>query len=131
MEVFWQGAAAVLLAVILGATLRKNGGETGVVLSVAVCCMVACGALWYLKPVIAFVRQLQDLGQLDNEMLRILLKAVGVGMVGEIAAVICADAGNGALGKGIQMLTTSTILWLSLPLLTSLLELIQSILGEI
>ena len=131
MEVFWQGAAAVLVAVVLGLTLNRHGKEMNILLTISVCCMVACGAMWYLKPVIRFLRQLQDIGQLDNQMLQILLKAVGIGLVGEIAALICSDAGNGALGKTIQLLTSSTILWLSLPLLTTLLDLVQEILGGI
>ncbi len=131
MELYWKGAAAVLLAVVLGLALTKQGKETGILLTLTVCCMVACAAMVYLQPVIDFVRQLQNLAQLDNEMLKILLKAVGVGLIGEIASLICMDAGNGALGKSLQLLTTAVILWLSLPLLTAVLELIQEILGEI
>ncbi len=131
MERYWQAAAGVLLAVILGLVLGKQGKETGLLLTIAVCCMTACAAVSYLKPVLDFVQQLQQIGQLDGEILQILLKVVGIGLVGEIASLICTDAGNGALGKTLQLLTTSVILWLSLPLLTLLLELIQQILGEL
>lgn len=121
----------MLLTVILGLTLGSQRKETGVVLTIFACCLVATAALSYLTPVVDFVQQLQDIGGLDSEMLKILLKAVGIGLVGEIAALICADSGNGALGKSLQLLTSAVILWLSLPLLTGLLELIQQILGEI
>lgn len=121
----------MLLTVILGLALGSQKKETGLLLTIAACCMVASITLSYLRPVIDFVRQLQDMGQLDNEMLSILLKAVGIGLIGELASLICSDAGNGALGKTLQLLTSSVILWLSLPLLTGLLELIQEILGEI
>lgn len=131
MELYWQGAAAVLLAVILGLALGKQGKETGLLLTLAVCCMVACVAIAYLEPVIDFVRELRDIGQLDDEMLQILLKAVGIGLIGEISSLICTDAGNAALGKALQLLTAAAILWLSLPLLTGLLELVQEILGEV
>jgi len=131
MELFWKGIGAVLMTVVLGLALSKNGKETGLLLSLAVCCMVACAAMAYLQPVIDFLRQLQNLGQLDNGMLGILLKAVGIALIGEIAALICADAGNAALGKTLQLLTSSVILWLSLPLMTQLLELIQEMLGEL
>ena len=131
MELFWQGAAAVLLTVILGLALGSQKKETGILLTIAACCMVASIALSYLKPVIDFVQQLQDMGKLDREMLGILLKAVGIGLIGELASLICSDAGNGALGKTLQLLTSAVILWLSLPLLTGLLELIQEILGEV
>lgn len=131
MGLYWQGAAVVLLTVVLGLALGNQRKETGVLLSIAACCLVATAAMHYLKPVIEFVQQLQDLGQLDNEMLEILLKVVGIGMIGEIAALICSDSGNGALGKTLHLLTSAVILWLSLPLLTGLLELIQDILGEV
>lgn len=131
MTHFWQGSAAVLLTIILGLALGKQGKEAGLLLTLAVCCMVGVLALTYLQPVIEFVRQLQATAMLDSGMLEILLKAVGIGLVGEIAGLICADTGNSALGKSLQMLSAAVILWLSLPLLTELLELVQQILGEV
>lgn len=131
MELYWQGAAAVLLTVILGLSLGSQKKEMGLLLTIAACCLVATAAISYLRPVITFVQELQTLGQLDDGMLEILLKAVGIGLIGEIASLICTDAGNGALGKTLQLLTSAVVLWLSLPLLNSLLELIQEILGEV
>lgn len=128
---FWQGAAAVLLTVILGLALGKQGKEVGLLLTLAVCCMVGMLAMSYFSPVVDFIRQLQSIGQLDGGMLEILLKAVGIGLIGEIASLICADAGNAALGKALQLLSAAVILWLSIPLLTRLMELLQNILGEV
>ena len=92
--------------------------------------VLAVGAV-YLQPVLDFVRELQTLSGLDPQMLTVVLKAVGIGLISEIAALICLDAGNAALGKGIQILASLTVLWLSLPLMRALLELVQKILGEI
>lgn len=131
MVSFWQGAAAVLLTVILCLTLGKQGKEVGLLLTLAVCCMVGVVAMSYFSPVVDFIRQLQTVGQLDSGMLEILLKAVGIGLIGEIASLICADSGNAALGKALQLLSAAVILWLSIPLLTRLLELVQDILVEV
>lgn len=131
MERYWQSAALVLLAVIIGLTLGSQKKEIGLLLTMAVCCMVAMVAIGYLQPVMEFVQELQLVGQLDNGMLAILLKVVGIGLVGEIASLICCDGGNAALGKALQLLSTATIIWLSLPLLSGLLEMIQEILGEV
>ena len=131
MTGFWQGAAAVLLAVILCIALGKQGKEAGLLLTLAVCCMVGVLALSYLRPVIELIDELQAVGQLDSGMLEIILKAVGIGLIGEIASLICSDAGNAALGKSLQLLSSAVILWLSIPLLTQLLELVQQILGEV
>lgn len=131
MTAFFQAAAAVLLAVILILSIRGQGKDMGLLLSIFVCCGLGCLAVAYLKPVVDFLRQLQSMGSLDNEMLTILLKVVGTALVGEIAALVCTDAGNAAMGKALQFLTVAVILWLSLPMLTALLELIKTILGNV
>ncbi len=121
----------MLLGVVLSLALSKQSGETSLLLTVAVCCMVTAMALHYLKPMLDLIRQLETIGQLNDGMLEILLKAAGIGIVTEIAAMICSDVGKGAMGKSLQLLGTATILWLSLPLLTQLLELLQEILGAV
>lgn len=128
---FFQAVAAVLLAVILILSIRGQGKDMGLLLSLFVCCSVGCIAMAYLKPVIAFVQQLRSVGNLDSEMLSVLLKVVGTALIGEIAALVCTDAGNTAMGKALQILTVATILWLSLPMFTALLELVETILGKV
>jgi stage III sporulation protein AD len=131
MEGFLQAIAAVLLAVILGLVLAKQSKDWAVLLTTGVSCMVLAVGAVYLQPVLDFVRELQTLSGLDPQMLTVVLKAVGIGLISEIAALICLDAGNAALGKGIQILASLTVLWLSLPLMRALLELVQKILGEL
>ena len=131
MEGFLQAFAAVLLAVILGLVLAIQSKDWAVLLTTGVSCMVLAVGAVYLQPVLDFVRELQTLSGLDPQMLTVVLKAVGIGLISEIAALICLDAGNAALGKGIQILASLTVLWLSLPLMRALLELVQKILGEI
>ncbi len=131
MALFWKATAGVLIAVILALFLGQNRKDMALMLSMAVCCMACILALIYLEPVMEFLRELESLGDLQGDMLGILLKAVGIGMVAEIAALICTDAGQSSLGKSIQLLGSIVILCLSLPILRSMLELVQKILGEI
>ena len=127
MGLYWKAVAAVLLAVVLIWTLRRQ--EMGVLLGMAVCAMVMVVAMAYLGPVLELVETLQELGGLDEELTSILLKSVGIGLVTEIAGLICDDSGNASLGKSLQLLGTVAILWLSVPLFTSLLELIQEMMA--
>lgn len=131
MDLFWKAAAGALLTAVLGLALGKWNKDMGVLLSMAVSCMIAMIVVSYLEPVLDFLRQLEVLGDLQGDMLGILLKALGIGMVAEIAGMVCADAGNSSLSKGLQMLGGAVILWLSIPIFNALLELIQEILGEI
>lgn len=131
MTLFVQAAAAALLAVVLGLCLDKQGKDMALLLTMAVCVMVLAAAISYLRPVVAFLQQLQLLGNLNNSMVWTLLKIVGIGLLSEIASMVCADAGRASLGKSLQILASCVILWLSIPIFTVLLELIQSILGEL
>ncbi len=131
MTQFFQAVAAVLLAVILILVLQKQGKDTALLLALLVCCMIGVLAVSFLQPVMDFFRKLQALGALDETMLRTILKVVGIAMTGEIAGLICSDSGNSALAKMLQFLASAVILWLSLPLFTKLLELVEGILGNV
>ncbi len=131
MDVFLKAAAGVLVAVILVLVLMKQGKDLSVLLIMAVCTMVVCAALSYIQPIKDLILRLQTIGQLDSDTLTILLKAVGIGLIAEVTGLICADAGNAAMGKTLQFLASAVILWLSIPLLNELLELLDTILGAI
>lgn len=131
MEVFLKASAVVLLSIVIGLILAKQNKDISLLLTMTVCCIVVIAALSYLHPVIDFFRKLMQIGQLDSELFAILLKAVGIGLLSEITVLICADSGNAALGKVIQILATAVILWISLPLLDNLMELVQKILEAV
>lgn len=131
MDRFFQSACAVMLAVVLSLVLKKQNGEFGLILSLCVCCLVAAAAIQYLRPVIRFVTRLQELTSINSQMLSILLKVAGVSMTAEIAVMVCQDSGNGAMGKALQFLASAVILYISLPMLEALLELVEEILGRV
>lgn len=131
MERYIQVVAGAIIAVILGIALSKYSKDVPVVLSILVCCMVLVVTFAYMEPILDFLQELKTLGQLNSEMMEILLKAVGIGLVAEIAGLICEDAGNKALGKAIQMLASVVVLWLSIPLMQSLLEMVEKIMEEV
>lgn len=131
MDVFLKACVGILITVVLSLVLSKQGKDISLLLTVAVCCMVVTAAITYLQPVIDFFRELRSIGQLDSNMLNVLLKAVGIGLLAEITSLICTDAGSAALGKTLQILATAVILWLALPLFNELIELIDTILGAV
>ena len=131
MTVFFQAVAGVLLASVLSLALSSQGKEISLVLSAVVCVMVLMLGATFLEPVMTFVGKLEQLGNLDDSMITVLLKATGIGLVSEIAGLVCSDAGCGSLGKAIRMLGTAVILWLAIPIFNGFLDLIQRILGGV
>lgn len=119
------------MAAVLIITVEKQEKDIGLVLTMTVSVMAALAGLTLLKPVLAFLYQLEELGDLQAGVLNILLKATGIGLVSELAAGICRDGGNTALAQAVKTLGVMTILSLSLPILETLIALIQTVLGEL
>lgn len=128
MEKFIKVAAGVLVALVLYLILNKQGKDFAVLISLGVCCMVVSAVLAFFRPLITFIEKLEQLGNFDSGILQILLKSVGIGILTEIVSLICADAGNASMGKSLQILASVVILWLSIPLFSDLMDMIQEIL---
>ena len=126
-----KAAAGVIVAVLVCAILAKQGKEYAHLVSIAACCLILCLGFGFLQPVVDLMNQLQSLGNLQPDWLTIMLKAVGIGLIVEIGVLICSDAGNAALGKSLQIVGAIALLWVSIPLMTALIELLNDILGEI
>lgn len=128
MTAYFQAAAAVLLTVILALTLGSQGKSTANLLVMTAGTMVLLVGMHYLRTVMDFLGQLKTLSGLSGEMVDILIKCTGISLIGEIASLICADAGNSSLGKSLQILSACVILWLCIPAFRSLMDMVQKIL---
>ena len=128
MENFIKVTAGVLVALVLYLVLNKQGKDFSVLITLAVCCMVLSAALTFFKPLLAFIDKLTQLGNFDSDVIQIILKAVGIGLLTEIVSLICADGGNASMGKSLQILGSIVILWLAIPLFSTLIDVVQEIL---
>lgn len=124
-------AAGVLIAAVLCLFLSKQGKDISLVLTITVSAMVISVAVSYIEPMIDFIRQLQSIGNLDSGIVKVLLKALGLCVLAEVCTMVCEDANNKALSKALNLLVTAAVLWMSLPLLTQLIELLEKILGAV
>ena len=123
-----KAAAVIVIASVAMLVLSKQNKEIAILLSVVVCSMIVLGAGQYLRTVVDFIDRLAELGNLDPDILSILLKVVGIGVVTEIAVLICKDAGSSTMGKSLQIMASAAILWISIPLLEKFLDLLENVL---
>lgn len=131
MEQFYKITALALVTTVLTLVVRRQEKDFALLLTMAGCAMAGMVLFTFLDPVLDFLSTLQTLGDLNGDMLMILIKTVGVGLVAEIAGMVCADGGNASLGKVIQLVGSAVILWLSLPIFQMLMDLMTRILGEV
>ena len=131
MEIYLKAVSGVLIGLIIFLILGKWGKDYSILLILAVCCLIITAAFSYLKPVFELVDHLVSLGQLNTQLLTILLKSAGITVICEVSALLCADAGASAMAKGLHILASSVILWLSIPLFNRLIDLIDTVLSNL
>ena len=129
MDDFWKTTAFVLLTVILSLSLDKTERDISAVMGIVALCIAACAAVTILEPVLNYLVELQRLFHLPDDLISILLKAVGIALVAELSASICADAGNASLGKMLQILGGAAVLTLSVPMFRTLMTIIKEMIG--
>ena len=131
MDIFLKATAAILVTTILYLTVAKQSKEVAMLIVIAGSCMVVLAAISFLKPIIDFINKIKNITKLDNGILQVIIKAVGIGIITEITCLFCNDTGNASLGKSLNVLSTAIILWISLPIFEQLIELLDKVLGAI
>ena len=100
-------------------------------LSLVMCAMLFTVSSTFLQPLIEFIKKIQQLGNIDTDLVSVVLKSVGIGIISEICMLVCKDAGNESIGKSTQFLATTVVLWISIPVFEKLLSLLDNILGSL
>ena len=120
-----------LIATVLWITLSSYNKNFALLLSVCVCCGILIPAYEYLSPVLKYFDELQNGSGWDPTAMQTVIRAAGVGILSELAALICTDAGNASIAKAIRILSTTCIMWLSLPMFRTLMELIERLVHKL
>lgn len=128
MDIVFRCAGAVLISTVVVTVLNRQNKDMATVLQMAVCAMLLLTAVNCLSPVLDFLSELEELGGFEPGLVEVLIKITGIALITEIASLICADAGNASLGKGLQMVAAAVILYLAIPAFTSLLKLLRDLL---
>lgn len=131
MEDMIKVAAGSIVAATLTIILQGQGKVYVSLLIIAACAMGAYIAFVYIKPIIEFLNRLQEVSNLNSGSLSLLLKAVGIGLLNEICGAICTDTGNTSLAKMLSLVSSVAIMWISLPVLEKIMDLIIGVLEGI
>ncbi len=129
MDVFLRILALGITGAALTLIIGKQGKEMSVALSIACGVGALLLAFSLLEPVIDLTVRLRVLGNLNKEYVKILFKAAGMCLLLEFACGVCEDAGQSALGKTLRICGNACLVYLAIPLLEDVMELLQELLG--
>ena len=107
-------------AALMCAALRVTRPELAMALSIAAGVMALIWALGYVKDAVAALTALAGGAGLSGTSTGIMLRAAGVTLLGEFAAQLCRDAGEGALAGRVELGARVVLLSMSVPLVTAL-----------
>ena len=128
MELIVRIAAVAVLGCAAALLLKRGNAELTVPLAAAVCAFALTAAAGALEPVIAFLNKAKILSGLGEAYFLPVMKCVAIGIVTKAAADLCRDGGQGAMAGAVELGGAAAALYVALPLLETLLELLESLL---
>ena len=81
-----------------------------------------------LVNVIELMRSISDKSGINNQFLSLILKITGIAFLTEFAVSVCKDSGESAIASKIEIGSKVIIIFLSIPIISNLLEVITKIL---
>ncbi len=124
-----QAAVIGIAGVFLALQIKSVKPEYAVCLSVATGVLLLLLAVEKLEIVVESVRLIQDSISIQTSYIQALLKIIGITYISEFAADICRDAGYTAVAGQIGVFARLSVLAVSMPIVTALLDTIRGFLG--
>ena len=124
-----QAAMIGIVGVLLALQVKHAKPEFAVYLSMATGVFLLFLTIGKLEVVVESVRLIQNAISVQTTYIQALLKIIGITYISEFAADICKDAGYSTIAGQIGVFSKLSILAISMPIVTALLETIQGFLG--
>lgn len=128
MEIVKIGLVGIV-GILLAVPMKSYKAEYGTYIGIAVCLVLLGYGMQYFAGILSSVEQLRVYLKDNHSYLTVLLKAVGATYACEFCAGICKDAGYAGIAGQVEMIGKLYILLVGIPVLTALLESIQTIAG--
>lgn len=117
-----------LLALIIIVILKQYKPEFAIYVSMIAGVLILVLSIQKLTGIINLLQSLANKTYINKSFLSILLKITGIAFITEFAISICSDAGEKAIASKIEIGSKVIIIAMSIPIITSLLELVIEIL---
>ena len=117
-----------LISLVIAIILKQYRPEYAIYVSIIAGILILFLAMDKLSGIINLLQSIADKTYINKQFLGILLKITGIAIITEFAVSICSDAGEKAIATKIEIGSKVIIIAISIPIISSLLELIIEIL---
>ena len=117
-----------LIALIIIVMLKQYKPEIVIYVSLIAGALILFIVVDKLTGIINLLQSLASKASINTEFLTLLIKITGIAFLSEFAVSICKDAGEGAIANKMEIGAKIIIISMSIPIISSLLEIILKIL---
>ena len=117
-----------LVALIIIILLKQYKSEFAIYISLLAGVLILLLVMDQLTEIISLLQSLASKASINSTFLALLLKITGIAFLAEFAVSVCKDAGEGAIASKIEIGSKIIIIAMSIPIISSLLEIILKIL---
>ena len=117
-----------LIALIIIILLKQYRPEFAIYISLLTGVLILVLVMDRLSGIISLLQTLANKTSINSTFLALLIKITGIAFLSEFAVSICKDSGETAIASKIEMGTKIIIISMSIPIISSLLEIIINIL---
>jgi stage III sporulation protein AD len=118
-----------IIGAVICVVINQYKPEYTVLVALATGLIVLLFASEHLSSILEYVNRFISLGDIDSNYGEIVVKALGVCVVTQLASDTCKDCGQGSIASKIELGGKVSILALSIPLFVSLLETVQRLIN--
>lgn len=124
MELLIKAAVIGIAGSLLALLIKRTNPEMSLLLALGLVVILLTAAAELLSGIMGLIDTAASLSGLSPAILAPVLKCVGIGIVTRLAADICKDAGQGSVSSSVELVGTAAALYVSLPLMKTLLQMI-------
>ena len=128
MEIVARAAAVAVIGSLLSLLLQKYAREQSLALTAVTGMLIVWISATVASGILDALRRLAERGAVSTLYTAPVLKCVGIGLVTHLASQICRDAGQSSLDAAVELCGTLCALYVSLPLVESLLATVEKLL---
>ena len=117
-----------LIALIIIILLKQYKPEFAIYISLLTGALILLLLVDQLTGIVNLIQSIAGKANINSQFLALLIKITGIAFLSEFAVSICRDSGEGAIASKIELGSKIIIISMSIPIISSLLEIILEIL---
>ena len=123
-------AIFAIIASLITIQIKSIRSEISIVIMIIASIMLSMYGLTKMKEILSVFETIKSYTKIPKSYYEIILKLIGISFVCEFTSNICKDAGSTSIAKQIEWIGKLSILIVGLPVLQSLFQMIQNLLGN-